>query len=164
MIRNNSDSKGYMVMYNKILVPLDGSELAEAALPHAKSIANAFNSQIVLLTVIEPLVMYAQPDIVAPEINMLIDIEAQTKAVLQYLKGKAEELIEEGLVVTTEISNGPAANRICDYAAENAIDLIVMCTHGRSGFQRWVYGSVADRVLRAASMPILLVRIKEKQR
>jgi len=75
-----------------------------------------------------------------------------------YLSAVAGRLAEQGLNVTTATSSGSVANCIIEYAEANQMDLIAMCTHGRTGLARWALGSVADRVLRAGSTPILLVR------
>lgn len=145
-------------MYQNILVPLDGSELAEVALPHAKSVAHAFNAAVTLISVVEPVVMYPQPGMIGPVMSVAVDIEDEIDSAEKYLQGIKAQLDAEGIKTSTITSGGNPAVQICDYASDNGIDLIVMSTHGRSGFQRWVYGSVADRVLRGAKSPILLVR------
>jgi nucleotide-binding universal stress UspA family protein len=78
----------------------------------------------------------------------------------QYLEGVAEPLREEGIDVSTATDVGPVAECIIEYAETNQVDLIAMCTHGRTGLARWVYGSVADRVLRVGGLPVLLVRAR----
>ncbi|MHB1457276.1 MAG: universal stress protein [Armatimonadota bacterium] len=148
-------------MYKKILLPLDGSELAEAAIPHAKSLALAFNAQITLISIIEPITMYTQPGMIGPVMDVPVDIEEEIDSAEKYLTEIKSKLDSENIKTDTVTLAGYPAVQICDYAEDNAIDMIVMSTHGRSGIQRWVYGSVADRVLRAAKTPILLVRVTE---
>jgi nucleotide-binding universal stress UspA family protein len=79
---------------------------------------------------------------------------------LNYLQGVARGLEQAGAQVRCMVRFGSPAEEILSYASQNNIELIAMCTHGRSGLARWAYGSVADRVLRAASCPVLLVRAK----
>ena len=82
-------------------------------------------------------------------------VEQQAKG---YLERMAHRLNEQGIETSTAVWTGPVADSIVEYADTNSIDLIAMCTHGRTGLARWALGSVADRVLRAAGTPILLVR------
>jgi nucleotide-binding universal stress UspA family protein len=145
-------------MYEEILVPLDGSVLAEAALPHARALAKAFDGRITLITVFEPATVISQPGMVGPVISVSVDAEAETAALREYLDKIAANLKTEGIDVRTAIREGDAASAVIDYAAANREDIIVMSTHGRSGIQRWVYGSVADKVLRSANVPVLLIR------
>ena len=149
-------------MYKEILVPLDGSELAEAAVPHAHELAKAFGSRITLFSVVEPVGIYPQPGVVGPVVSIAMDVEEEMENTGQYLEGIAERLKAEGLEIRRVVREGDPASLICDYAQENSIDLIAMSTHGRSGIQRWVYGSVADRVLRGAKVPILLIRVQSQ--
>ncbi|MHB0998043.1 MAG: universal stress protein [Armatimonadota bacterium] len=148
-------------MYSNILVPLDGSELAEGALPHARALAHAFQASISLISIVEPVTLYPQPGLVGPVISVAMNIDDEIDNASKYLQNHKEHLEDEGLTVHTKVLNGDPASLICDYAHEHESDLIVMSTHGRSGIKRWVYGSVADRVLRGARIPILLIRAKE---
>ncbi|MDI6826930.1 MAG: universal stress protein [Armatimonadota bacterium] len=147
-------------MFEEILVPLDGSELAEKAIPYAVELAKKFNSRITLLSVIEPIGIYSQPGVVGPVVNVILEPEAEARETHKYLEEKAENIKDEGINVRKVVRQGDAATQICDFSKEAGIDLIVMSTHGRSGFQRWVYGSVADKVLRSAEAPVLLVRAR----
>ena len=149
-------------MYKEILASLDGSELAEAALPHARAMAKAFDARITLLSVLEPLEMYAQPGVVGPVVSVSMNVQEEIGNLKQYLVGVAGNLTKEGIQVRTEVGEGDPASVICDYAESNGMDMTVMSTHGRSGIQRWVYGSVADRVLRTAKIPVLLIRAPVK--
>jgi nucleotide-binding universal stress UspA family protein len=145
-------------MYKEIIVPLDGSRLAESALPHAKEIAKAFGARITLISVLEPVGVYSQPGVVGPVISVALNVKEEMDKLSQYVDQIAEGLRTEGLDVRKVIREGDPASQICDFAQESGVDLIVMSTHGRSGLRRWVYGSVADKVLRSAQTPVLLIR------
>ena len=147
-------------MYNKILVPLDGSELAECVLPHVEVIAKDCNvPNVILATVVEPIDMRGGIG------HMLGDedrkkINARHKAsAKKYLKQLMSRVNIEGTNVQSEIIKGKtAADAVADYVSSNNIDLIIIATHGRSGVSRWFLGSVADRILRFSCVPVLMVR------
>ncbi len=144
-------------MYKKILVPLDGSELAKKGLEEAERLAKFFGSEIILFQVVPFLPIYGSPELVTP---LIVD-EKQKEFAEQYLAGLTEELKKRGLQATYMVKTGQqVAVEIIDYAKESGVDLIVMCTHGRSGITRWVLGSVALKVLTRAETPILLIRSK----
>ncbi|HUL23618.1 MAG TPA: universal stress protein [Thermodesulfobacteriota bacterium] len=144
-------------MYKKILVPLDGSELAKTALDQAEKLAKTFDAEIVLFQVVPFMPIYGSPELVTP---LIVD-EKQRDAVEKYLADLAEELKKRGFRVTTAVRTGQqVAAEIIDFAKEAGVDLIVMCTHGRSGISRWVLGSIAHKVLIRAETPILLLRSK----
>ena len=109
-------------MYQRIMVPLDGSELAQSVLPHALAICRAFGATLLLLYV-------------------------------------RDQQAASGVPIEILVREGPVAAAIVDTGAEERIDMITMATHGRSGLQRAVYGSVAEQVLRSSSKPVLLVRV-----
>lgn len=140
-------------MFTKILVPLDGSGLAEAVLPHVERLAIADNAQVVLLAVVVPVRLYTDA-----AINYPIDEDQQVSEAEQYLKAVAARLGELGLRTESVVRYGGAADEILAFAKETGADLIAMSTHGRSGLGRWVFGSVADKVLRAARIPLLVFR------
>jgi nucleotide-binding universal stress UspA family protein len=144
-------------MYKKILVPLDGSELAKKALDQAEKLAKTFDAEIVLLQVVPFMPIYGSPELVTP---LIVD-EKQKESAERYLRNLAEELKKRDLKVTTMVRTGQqVAVEIIDFAKESRVDLIVMCTHGRSGITRWVLGSVAHKVLTRAETPILLIHLK----
>jgi len=145
-------------MYKDILLALDGSPLAEAAVPHARALAKAFGARVTLLSVVQPVGIYPQSGVVGPVVSIALNVEEEMESVRRYLRTIAEQFEAEGINVEEVVREGDAASQICDYAHESRADLIVMSTHGRSGVQRWVYGSVADKVLRGANVPILLIR------
>ncbi len=142
-------------MYHKMLVLLDGSELAEVVFPYTKELAGRMDLDIILLHVYGPAVRDF-----APMHQAYIERSART------IRHQAQEVreklgIEPGakpLKIRGEIAMGYHADEILRYAEENAVDLILMATHGRSGIKRWVMGSVADKVLQATKVPVLLVR------
>lgn len=143
-------------MYKRILVTLDGSEVAEEVIPYALDIGEKMGSEVVLLRVSPPVQVLEEDGKIISTIDQ--EMERVAADYNQYLNRIAFQFRAKGLKVLTAVRFGDAAEEIVEYAKENGVDLIAMCTHGRSGIRRWVYGSVADRVLRAASTPVLLVR------
>jgi nucleotide-binding universal stress UspA family protein len=144
-------------MYKKILVPLDGSELAKLALDHAEKLAKTFEAEIILFQVVPFMPIYGSPELVTP---LIVD-EKQKEAAEKYLANLTEELKKKGLKTTSMVRTGQqVAVEIIDFSKESGVDLIVMCTHGRSGITRWVLGSVALKILARAETPILLLRSK----
>ena len=146
-------------MYQKIMVPLDGSELAECVLPHVE----AFISQCQIRTIVLVRVLESITPAIAGEyaINMeeLESRESARKTAAEdYLKQVIGRLKAGETKLETEVLVGRVADRLADFADKNDVDLILMATHGRSGVSRWVRGSVADRILRAASVPVLMIR------
>jgi nucleotide-binding universal stress UspA family protein len=147
-----------------MLVPLDSSGLAELVLPHVVALAkqpNAKTVKITLLMACEPLSIpaFAPPEFLANWGDMAAKQMAKSRnSAKKYLTRIEKQLNSTGLTVSSEVLEGQAAEEIVNYAAKNGSSLIVMATHGRSGLSRWAYGSVAEKVLLAASSPILLVR------
>jgi len=145
-------------MYKKILVPLDGSELAKKALDEAVKLANCFGAEMMLFQVVPFMPIYGSPELVTP---LIVD-EKQKEAAEKYLANLVEELKGKGFKVTATVKTGQqVAVEIIDFAKESGADLIVMCTHGRSGITRWMLGSVALKLLTRGEKPILLIRSKE---
>jgi nucleotide-binding universal stress UspA family protein len=142
-------------MAKQILVPLDGSPLAERALPYAVSLASASEARLVLVRAVEAHALTGRGRAKARVAAMA---EAET-----YLDGIADPLRERGLTVDIALPYGGAADAIADEIAFRAIDLVVMATHGRGGLGRVVYGSVAERILHEAEVPVLLVRAWEER-
>jgi len=144
-------------MYSKVLVPLDGSEVAECALNHMQTIVRGCNIvDVVLLRVISPTASYRESFATVSDLER-VESEERTAA-RAYLDATVKQLAEVGLNVQADMLSGDAAEAIVDYASDNGVDLIIMATHGRSGVRRWAMGSVADRVVRHASVPVLLAR------
>jgi nucleotide-binding universal stress UspA family protein len=153
------ESQTRMITFEHILIPLDGSPLSEEALPVAISLAQKYDSQLILFRTLDlsPSVMES---ITHPAAQALFDQwkEQATAAVERYLSNYQEKLREQGVQARTVVHEQPAAEAILDTATAEQIDLIVMTTHGRGGAARWACGSVADKVARHAPCPVLLVR------
>ena len=143
-------------MFRQILVPLDGSELAERALPCAERLAQAGSGRIHLVRVRDllaqatwaPLPAYVPDDV----------WERQEQEARAYLAMQQERVAAAGLAVQMAALDGNVAAALLDYEREAGIDLVVMCSHGRSGLARFALGSVAERLLRYGTAPLLLVR------
>jgi nucleotide-binding universal stress UspA family protein len=141
-------------MYNRILVPLDGSQLAEQALPYVRLLAKGIKCHTELLQVIEYSPAPAHPR----QVTANLTAEAQT-----YLKKAATSLKGSGLTVSYLVHHGDPASDIVTEAETEPGTLIAMATHGRSGLARWMLGSVTDKVLHAAANPLLVVRAGEPE-
>ena len=140
-------------MYNRILVPLDGSPLAEQALPHAIAQAVRFGAEMILLRAVEPFVHFT-----GMSLGDLDRIRERTSSwAQQYLEQVASGIRERGIPVHVRVIHGPVPVSIIEFADRAQADLVVMARRGRSGVSRWLIGSVADRVVRGATAPILLV-------
>jgi nucleotide-binding universal stress UspA family protein len=156
-------------MFKKILVCLDGSELAEQILPYAEEQALHFSSKLVLIrTFSEPgfigLAVPGFPGIPVETQNMGKQIQREEEEAGKYLKTVAERLLKQrGLSAECVTVLGAAGEVIVKYAAENKVELIAIATHGRSGPGRIVMGSVADYVLHHAHLPVLLIRPEIKK-
>jgi nucleotide-binding universal stress UspA family protein len=154
-------------MYKKIMVPLDGSELAECVLPHVEAIGRGCNvGEVEFVSVVEP--VYLPVGVLSDGSSTFTEQEAervreQTEAMSEseskdYLAKVASQVKLGDIKVKTKVIRGAAADSLADYATQNGVDLIIIATHGRSGISRWVFGSVADRILRSACVPVLMVR------
>ena len=145
-----------MMHCRRILVPLDGSPLAEQILPTVTTIARALDAELILFQVpIAQISGWVMGEWYLP-VHDVLDTAAEEARV--YLGTVAARLEALGLEVSAATSIGAVASCIVEYAEANGVDLIAMCTHGRTGLARWALGSVADRVLRAGGTPLLLVR------
>ncbi len=149
-------------MYKKILVPLDGSELAECVLPHVESIAKGCGVETVtFVRVAEPVHIPVSADedsFYSAKLWQQMESESRVAAE-NYLNQLMNRVKYDGINSQSKVlTGGRAADMIADYATKNEVDLIVIATHGRSGVSRWVWGSVADRILRSACLPVLMVR------
>ncbi len=138
-------------MINKILVPLDGSELAERALPYAREVARRSNAEILLLTSILPVGIW---DATASAINW----EREEQLAQKYLDDHSRRLQGDGLRARVKRLHGDPAAAVLHTAGQEGIDLIAMSSHGRSGITRWLFGSVADRIIQSSSVPLLVIR------
>lgn len=145
-----------------IAVALDGSVYAEAALPYAREMARAFDAELLLVRVAETSQIYgimgAEPVGVASAEAFNEITEQLGKDARDYLEAKAAQLRQDGITVRTETLEGFAADQLMALERDMPIDVIVMATHGRSGLGRLVFGSVADRILKNGTTPILMIR------
>jgi len=152
-------------MYRKIVAPLDGSKLAECALPHLEELAKGLKpAEVVLISVTERIAGRTR----APEVSELVrassagpisvEVGKLQRQAERYLNRIAKQMQSKGIKARTEVLLGNPAEAIVRYAEENAVDLIVMASHGRSGPSRWAFGSVAEKVFRASCVPVLMIR------
>lgn len=143
-------------MYNRILVPLDGSELAEKALQQALSLCPEFGEIILLQVVRLPL------PVMTPDVGMtmpVIDMDELFAEAEAYLNKWVDKLADEGVRASAAVVEGDnIADAIVDYAKEHDISLIVQSTHGRGGLSRLVFGSVSEGVLRRTPCPVMFIR------
>ncbi len=144
-------------MYQKILVPLDGSKRAEAILPHVEEMALRYEARVVLLQVEEEIFKLGYTEYVDVSSYEQVRLEQRKKTEV-YLAGVQGELREKGLDVKKLIVSGPVVPAILEAAAREDADLIAMASHGRGGLARAFYGSVAVGVLHRVDRPLLIVR------
>jgi nucleotide-binding universal stress UspA family protein len=140
-------------MLNRVLVPLDGSSLAECVLPHAVTLARAFGAHITLVRVVERTPAIGMARAVDPLSWYIRKSEAEA-----YLEDVLNRFAEIELGVNSIVLEGRAAERIVEYTHDNDIDLIVISSHGRSGLSRWNINSVVQKVILRAYVPVLIVR------
>jgi nucleotide-binding universal stress UspA family protein len=138
-------------MYRKILVPLDGSHMAEEVLPQVRDLARLTGAEICLLRVV---LVHALPGADPTERQVEAVREAE-----DYLEGIRQRLEKQGFKTSVHVRYGHDAMEILEQAQQEDIDLVTMSTHGRTGLGRWALGSVSERVLRHSPKPVLLVRV-----
>ena len=149
-------------MYRRMLVPLDGSELAETILPFVEQVAGPLGAEVILLRVVEPVSAaeaIVSVGVVAQDVVARHELEAK-----RYLSQVEPRLSKKGLRVRTRIALGPPADAILGAVNTSGADLVAMTTHGRSGLGRALFGSVAESVLRASPVPVLLMRTPSRHR
>jgi nucleotide-binding universal stress UspA family protein len=146
----------FMFRFNKLLVPLDGSEFAESALDPALGIARAMEAEVVLFRIAQPI---PRTRALAEMPDVYNDVVAATyREAEEYLAGVQGQLDYERITVEHRSAEEGVARQILDYAAENGVDLIVMSSHGRTGVDRWVHGSVTEKVLGSCACATLVIR------
>ncbi|MBI4495842.1 MAG: universal stress protein [Deltaproteobacteria bacterium] len=138
-------------MFQKILVPLDGSKLAEGILPRVEWLAKIHDGEVALLRVA---LAHTFPGSDPVEQQVQVVREAE-----EYLAKVEADLKAVGVRVSSVVRYGQDAQEIVSHARERNFDLIAMSTHGRTGLSQWVLGSVASKVIHAATVPILLCRV-----
>jgi nucleotide-binding universal stress UspA family protein len=139
----------------QIAVALDGSDLAEAALPEAERFARAMDASLLLVRAVVPPTMLYGAQLMPGGLPVLDQLEAEAK---QYLERTAEGIRKSGLKVSVAVVVGTPVDVILSASRKDEADLIAMTTHGRSGFNRWILGSVADAVVRHGDVPVLVIR------
>ncbi len=145
-------------MYRKILVPLDGSKVAEGVLPHAKLLAYSEGAELILLAVTSNPAMdlvFADPGLAQTA------MDEQAERSKKYLTGIENDLKAAGFKTATLMRVGSVAEVILGVAEELQVDVIAMSTHGRTGPARWLLGSIAERVVHNSKIPVLLIRATE---
>lgn len=155
-------------MYKKILVPLDGSELAECVLPHVETIMQGCGvKEIKFIRVVEPVTLPAGSltdggaaftELDAKDARDSLDARNESEAA-KYLAGMVERYQKSGVKVESVLLKGRHAEELIDYVKESDADLVIIASHGRSGIGRWIYGSTTEKLLRSVCIPILMVRV-----
>ncbi len=151
-------------MYERILVPLDGSKIGEAALPYIEELVSKLTQlqkvEITLFQVVSSLTHYVVAgEVAAPVPYTEIEMEQIKKKAIGYLDKIGEGLRSKGAIVKCKVGVGKASEEIIKATDETNADLVAMSTHGRSGLSRWAFGSVTDKVLRqGGNIPVLMVR------
>ena len=147
-------------MFKRAVVALDGSPVAEAIIPFILEIAGPLDMEVVLVRVNRPI----PPEVIEGSRHVIVeDPEASRMDAEEYLAPVAVELRNKGVRVRTQVCRGQPSEEIVRVAREIGADLIAMTTHGRSGFGRLLFGSVAEAVLRESRLPVFLMRVTEAQ-
>jgi len=147
-------------MYKRVLIPLDGSRLAEGILPFILQIAGPLDLEVALVRVVQPVA----PQAIEGTTQFTVDdVAARLNEAREYLAPVAADLRQRGVRVTTDARYGQPVTEIVAAARATGAGLIAMTTHGRSGFSRLLFGSVAEAVLRHAAIPVLMMRLTERE-
>jgi nucleotide-binding universal stress UspA family protein len=160
VVRGSKPAPAATIAFKRVMVPLDGSPLAAQALPLAADLAERARAELLLMQAVETsieaypsIAPLGRPDLMPSEVLRMLRTRAG-----QQLDEQAALLRGRGIAVATHVVNGHAAEAIIDESARHSADLVVIATHGYSGLKRWALGSVTDKVLHAATTPLLLVR------
>lgn len=146
------------MMFDNILLPLDGSTLAERVLPHAASLARAFKSKLILMRVVYQQNKRNQQDMINP-----IDWQMRKSEAEAYLDSVLDRLEQNGFDCEGVVSEGHPAEQIIAVAREKGVDLIIMASHGRSGPSAWNINSTVQKVLLRALMPVMIIRAYQEE-
>ncbi|SNR31609.1 universal stress protein [Halorubrum vacuolatum] len=139
-------------MYNEILVPTDGSPASDAAIEHAVDLASRYDARIHALYVVDGA---AYSTLEAGSEIVIEALQSEGEGATDRVRAMAEEA---GVDCESTVTTGTAYRSITEYVAENEIDLVIMGTHGRTGLDRYLLGSVTERVVRTSPVPVLTVR------
>ncbi len=154
---NDEDATDWRATIKSVLVPLDGSELAESVLRTVVEVAKTLDTEVVLCRAYElaASAYYGSEDYLPNYDAMLLQLKAEMES---YLKEKADWLTGCGLPRVSWVTfEGPSAEQIADYSRQHPDAMVIMCTHGRSGVSRWVLGSVTEKVVRHCADPVLVL-------
>jgi nucleotide-binding universal stress UspA family protein len=143
--------------YKKIVVPIDGSGWSERAISHAVDIAHHNNSELILLHVFKPPANeYIGEIALAHQEDQLQQLREEAK---QHLMALRNQIRSEKITVRVQFIEGTGvASIICDYINNEGVDLVVMSSHGRTGISRWLFGSVAQKVMQGVNVPVMIIR------
>lgn len=146
-------------MYKHILVPLDGSALAEKGLDHAINLAKSDGAKITLLRIFEPEQALAPPSSRLDTYHLVVTAEASKERAEIYLMAQKEQIENEVETVETAVIQlaEKVGDAIAHYAAENDVDMIVMTSHGYTGVRRWILGSVTTETICEATCPVMVI-------
>jgi nucleotide-binding universal stress UspA family protein len=150
-------------MFDRILVCLDGSALAEEILPYATEVARRFGSKVILLEVTTPPSIVIEPTTGYSHSTSPSEVQISEDEAISYLEDTAQHLKEQKLAVEYLTIPGSPGKAIISYAEENNIDLIALGTHGRGGLVRMAFGSVTDYILRHSNLPLLVIRPRQSE-
>lgn len=170
LINSNAKKRSFPRKGQKIsiLVPLDGSKLAEGILKHVNVLSSQMGKENVEIHIFRAIELFAPPFIYPPEmpINLEEYLQYEKKRAadicVEYLQKIFKKIEKEGLQASYATLEGNPADAIIDYANKKDIDLIVMSTHGRTGISRWAFGSIAEKVMQSSPCPVFMVRSSTK--
>jgi nucleotide-binding universal stress UspA family protein len=150
-------------MQQKILIPLDGSEVGEAIIPFVRNLISLMSPEVKVEVIFLGVVTELRYCVLVGGVNALVryseeELSSIRKGVADNLEKTATNLRQQGITVNTRVSTGNAAEEILKTANEVKADIIAMSTHGRSGLCRLAYGSVTDKVLHRAHIPLFVIR------
>ena len=143
-------------MYDRILVPTDGSDGARAAFEHALALAEQFDAELHVVNAVDPTA-------VPPEVGAEGVLDALRESGYDAVDELRDRADDAGVAVETAVLQGPPHGSILTYVEDHGVDLVVMGTHGRTGLGRWLLGSVTERVVRTAPVPVLTVREPDEE-
>lgn len=143
-------------MYNKILVPLDGSKLAEIALSHAESLATRYQAELILLTVIDPPTVTGRDGIAVDLFQQ--EMDTKIEGAETYLKALKNQFEKRKIKTKTIVTTGSVVRNIVDTAHGESVDLVLIASHGHSGLKRVFFGSVAAGVLNRIEQALMVIR------
>jgi nucleotide-binding universal stress UspA family protein len=143
--------------YKHVIVPLDGSPLAECVLPHLNNFGTEIG-EVELVRVACPIELHFKAALPFDARDEEKLNQAEVKEAGEYLQRVKSKLESWGLKVTTTVLIGQVADTLAEYLHKKEPDLLMLATHGRSGPSRWIWGSVADKVLRSSDIPVFLIR------